>query len=263
MPKKPWKKPVDDFTPNPPKGPEEETIMKAEPKKRKISFKHKIALMEVLARKRRTERINYEEISQRTQVPKMALRQLASLYDKGLVDLGIPQTPEEKLIDGRMQHEKMLDLLREYKGLIVKGFEGVLLASKSDMMEGKPMGWQKRGLPLILSELKSIAAMQAFHEKGYVSILDDEHASRKASEKRLTGTNLEVQTEARIIHASDEQRGMAALGLFNESDTTAAHTDQSEQALSREIEASIRKQDGSGDRADAVSVKTVEAGDGA
>jgi hypothetical protein len=170
----------------------------------------KMALLEVIERKRVTEFIGYRGISARHGVSADSLRQTFYFWKKGWIDLGEPQSDMEKQIDARMQHESTLELLRRYKNIVLKGFEKLLLKSEDAVTHGKPLAWQKYGLPQVVKELKKISEIQSIHEKGYASILDDVAAQMKR-EKLLPGKTMDVATETKILHANDEEKALAAL----------------------------------------------------
>lgn len=178
--------------------------------KQKVGFKHKMALLEVIERKRLTDKVDYKAVGARHNVKQMYLRQLYSKWSRGMIDLGEPETPQELQIDARMQHEKMLILLKRYKAMILTGFEGLLFQAEDDMTNGNAMAWKEKGLPAVLNELRSIAAMQTMHEKGYSSVLDDLSAHREREMKSLNG-GMTMEADTKIIHANEEDRALAAM----------------------------------------------------
>lgn len=180
-------------------------------KQRVVGFKTKMALLEVIERKRLSDRVDYAAISARTHVSCGALRRVYMQWKRGEVDIGDPTTPEEKQIDARMQHERSIILLRRYKALVLNGFEGALLASEDDMSNGKPKGYVERGMPAMIRELQSLTQLQMLHEKGYMSVLEDLMAQRQREEKQLTAAPLTPETVTQIIHANDEEKARAAL----------------------------------------------------
>lgn len=180
-------------------------------KKRVVGYKTKMALLEVIERKRLTERVDYKAIAIRHDTTANALRQVYKQYKDGKVDLGEPGTPEERQIDARMQHEKTLILIRRYKALILHGFEGSILSAEDAMTNGDKEAWKK--VSPLLKELKTVTDIQALHEKGYASILEDMLAQRERAEKKLTDAPLTVETETKILHANDEERALAALRM--------------------------------------------------
>jgi hypothetical protein len=180
-------------------------------KKRVVGYKTKMALLEVIERKRLTDQVDYKAIAIRHDTTANALRQVYHQWKNGKVDLGDPTTPEEKQIDARMQHEQSLILIRRYKALVLKGFEGVLFAAEDAMTNGDKEAWKT--VSPIAKELKSITEIQAFHERGYASILEDLLAQRERSEKKITDAPLNVETETKILHANDEERALHALRM--------------------------------------------------
>lgn len=180
-------------------------------RKRVVGYKTKMALLEVIERKRLTERVDYKAIAIRHDTTANALRQVYKQYKDGKVDLGEPGTPEERQIDARMQHEKTLILIRRYKALILHGFEGSILSAEDAMTNGDKEAWKK--VSPLLKELKTVTDIQALHEKGYASILEDLLANRERAEKKLTDSPLTVETETKILHANDEERALAALRM--------------------------------------------------
>lgn len=179
-------------------------------KKRKVGLKNKMALLEIIERKRLTERVDYKAIAIRHHTTPESLRQLYYQWRRGHIDLGDPETPEEKRIDARMQHEHTLELLKRYKGLVLKGFEGALLEAEDRFTHGETESWKQ--VSPILKELKFVSEIQSLHEKGYASILE-EMMSLRQSEKQLqlADKTIDVPTETKVIHANDEERAMAAL----------------------------------------------------
>lgn len=178
-------------------------------KKRVLGYKLKMALLEVIERKRLTDRVDYKAIALRHQTTAGNMRQVWVQYKAGKIDLGEPGTPEEKQIDARMQHEKALLLIRRYKALIIHGFEGALFAAEDAMTNGEKDAWKT--VSPIAKELKTISDLQTLHEKGYMSVLEDLLAQRERSEKKLSDAPLNVETETKILHANDEERALAAL----------------------------------------------------
>lgn len=179
--------------------------------RRKIGYKQKIALLEVIERKRLGDQVNYKAIALRTGVPVLYLRQLWMLYKNGGIDMGDPTTPEEKQIDSRMQHEKMLLMLRRYKSLLLNGFEATLIEAEDLMASGNRAGWKESGLPHVLKELKAVTEVQTMHEKGYASILEEYMALQQRAEKQLNGNQVTAEVETKVVHANDEEKALGAL----------------------------------------------------
>lgn len=190
-----------------PEAPEE--TPKRPKKKRKVSFRIKMALLDVIERKRIGSRVDYKAIGHRHRVPHMSLRKTYSEYARGWVDLGDPITVEEKAIDARLQHEKTLQLVRRYKALLLTSFEAVLLEAEDKASNGNVMFW-KKDMPFLLRELKDVTTIQSLHEKGYASILEDMMAMSQRQEKAVGGKVVD-QAETRVIHANDEAHALAVL----------------------------------------------------
>lgn len=178
-------------------------------KKRKIGFKLKMALLEIIERKRLSDRVDYKAVAHRHGLTAENMRQVYYQWKGGRVDLGDPETAQEKQIDARVQHEKALLLIRRYKALVMNGFEAAILNAEDDTTNGKKDSWKQ--VSPILRELKSLSEIQSIHEKGYASILEDFLAMRDRAEKQIGPMPASVATETQIIHANDEERALAAL----------------------------------------------------
>lgn len=197
--------------PVPPAEEEEPTI--PPPKaKRKPGFKHKMALIEIIERKRLSDRVDYKAVAARHGLSQMVLRQLYSQWQRGMVDLGEPQSAEEKQIDARVQHEKTLQLLKRYQAVILNGFEGLIFAAEDEATKGKPLAWKKLGLPSVVRELKEIMAIRKEAEKGYNAVLEEEMMRQKSVTPTLPApvSPTTVDVQARVVSATDEQRAMEA-----------------------------------------------------
>jgi len=191
-----------------------EEIVPPEPKpkpkpKIKVGFKRKHALFAVIERKRKGHQVDYESIAKGHGVSTGSMRVLYYQWTKGMVDLGDPQTPEEREIDSRTQHERMLELVRRYKALVLYGFEAELFKTEDQMSKGVTFDPKKSSLAAMVKELKTAMDMQSTCEKGYLAILDELAALRERAEKQI-GIG-PADTNRNIIAANDEERALQLL----------------------------------------------------
>lgn len=178
--------------------------------KRKPGFKHKMALIEIIERKRLSDRVDYKAVAARHGISNLVLRQLYSQWQRGLVDLGEPQSQEEKQIDQRVQHERTLHLLKRYQALVVNGFEGLIYAAEDAATKGKPSAWKTLGLPAVVRELKAIMDIRKDAEKGYNAVLEEEMTRRGVLKSATPALPHTVDVQTRVVSATDEQRAMDA-----------------------------------------------------
>ncbi len=184
-------------------------------KQRRIGFKHKIALLMILERKRFSDAVDYKSIAQKTSISCDSLRVLYSQYCKGNIDMGAPQTLAERQIDARKQHEELVEFSRRYVALLLNSGQGMLLGAEDATANGQPENWDKTGLPKITRELRVALAMKSDAEKGYLAAMEDLSASLRQPEKNVTLPVSET-VKTQIVGANEEQRALAALGVFTE-----------------------------------------------
>jgi hypothetical protein len=180
--------------------------------KRKVGFRHKMALLQIIERKRLSDSVDYGAIAARTGISNGSLRKLWSEYQHGKIDLGEPQTLAEQRIDSRVQHEKLLASVKRYLALVLDGCEAVCIRAEDAMSNGDPLGWKAVGAHDAFRELRMLMAMNTEAEKGYMAILQDMAEAQRQPEKQLLAPySPEIKTA--IVTASDEQKALAALGL--------------------------------------------------
>ena len=75
-------------------------------KKRKVKFKIKMALLEIIERKRLTHFVDYKSIAARHGTTPGNLKQLFGRWKKGVIDMGEPESASDRQIDARVQHER-------------------------------------------------------------------------------------------------------------------------------------------------------------
>jgi hypothetical protein len=165
-----------------------------------------MALLQVIERKKLEDRVNYAAISARTGVSKASLRELYWAYKKGNIDLGPPQSMEEKKIDVRMQLARRRDLLHRYEAMVLAGLEALILKGEDDMTKpGGSKAFQELGIPAVIRDLKAVNDLLENTEKGYAAILDDAEAERRRLEK-----SVDPVTETKILAANDEMKALQA-----------------------------------------------------
>lgn len=178
---------------------------------RKVGFRHKMALLQIIERKRLSDSVDYKAVSARTGISSMSLRNLWSEYNRGMIDLGEPQTLAEQRIDSRVQHERTLEIIKRYQALVLNGAEAACIRAEDEMASGDPMGWKTVGAHDVFRELRMILAMKADAEKGYMAILQDMADAQRQPEKQLLAP-YPPEIKTAIVTASDEQKALAALG---------------------------------------------------
>lgn len=171
-----------------------------------------MALLEVIERKRLTYSVDYRSIAIRHGVKCGSLRALYVKFKKGLVDLGDPQTPEEKQIDAKVQMEKQTGLLRRYKGLLLVRFEGALYEAEDAMTKGNVEAWRQMGLPALRSEIKATDELIQRTEEGFIAILDEYRAQDQNRQKHLNAPQHPSEDVAKqVASANDEALALRAL----------------------------------------------------
>jgi hypothetical protein len=180
-------------------------------KKRKVTWRVKLGLLEILERKRVCDRVDYKAVSRRHNVSEGGLRSVYCRYMKGEIDLGMPDTPQEVEISLRMQHERTMGLLKRYHALVLDGMESLVLMSEDEMSHGKKMAWKTNGLPPTINELKKCMELRKLAEQGYNAILEEEMMKRRGEEKALSGSVIPPETRLALVTANDEERGLHAL----------------------------------------------------
>lgn len=180
-------------------------------KKRKLGAKHRLALLEVIARKQLADRINFGALGAKHGISAESLRQVWSLFSRGRVDLGVPETATDRHIDSRIQNERCIALLKNYFVLMLDTFEATLYACQDATTRGNKKAFKEKGMPGILNELKKCIEVRKLAEQGYNAILEEEMLKRRGEEKSLNGNGAEREAPMQIVTPEDEQRGLAAL----------------------------------------------------
>ena len=187
-------------------------------KKRVLTWKTKLAMLAIIERKRFGRDVNYKEIAARTGVKYGYIKHLWKEYEAGRIDLGEPQTPEEKEIDASVQHEKGLGLLKRYHALLLESFESGLIHAEDIMMNSKSkkgtktLAFKEAGLPQTLAELERVMRVRLMTEKGYDALLD-QLASRHAP-KQAGPAGSDAAIDVQVVHANDGARAVAALAAL-------------------------------------------------
>lgn len=177
----------------------------------KPGWASKIALLAVIERKRVSRAVDYKSIALQHGVTEGSLRQLYYRWKKGLVDLGEPQTEQERQIDSRVHMEKKLLLLRRYSALLLKAFEGALFEAEDEMGKGNREAWRQSGLTAIRNELKSVHELIMKTETGFVAIVDEYRAQEKAIEQRALTSSKPIDVVVQVVNANEEAAALAAL----------------------------------------------------
>lgn len=180
--------------------------------KRKIGYRLKMALLEVIERKRLSDRVDYKAICARHGCRADMLRGIYMKWTRGEIDLGDPTTPEEKVLDARMQHEKTRELLNRAHAMILVNFEGLLFQAEDMATNGDPKAYVKNGLMGTIKDLRVILELKKDVDKGYNAIIDEVAADRRREEKQVHGTPVTQEVETKVITANDEEKALAALG---------------------------------------------------
>src|SRR6266853_1698532 len=189
-----------------------EEVIAARVKKRP-GFATKMALLDVIERKRVSYRVDYRTIGLRHGVSGGSLRVLYGQWKKGEVDLGEPQTPQERAIDARVQMETSLVLFRRYKALLMKEFEGALFKAEDATTTKEANSWKDVGLPALRAEVSRVNDLILKTERGYVTIVDEYRAQEDAQRKKiLSSARQTIDVDGRVVNANEEQIALAALG---------------------------------------------------
>lgn len=177
-------------------------------RKRKPSFEMKMALLQVIERKQLSERVGYREIANRCGVNIDSLKQVMVLYRRGLVDLGLPETPEEVALDARNQHERTLRLVAKTNLLFLDQLEHQLIsADRCNQKKKRPVNPMK-AIPSIIRNIAAITALKRKQEEGYSALLNDMLERRRREEKSM---GIAPETSTQIIGANDTQKALHAL----------------------------------------------------
>jgi hypothetical protein len=185
-----------------------------ERKKVKPSHSSKMALLEVIERKKREDRVDYRTISQKHGVSCNSLRKLWVFFKRGQIDFGRPETLMEKEVDARVQHERKMNLLRRHLELLLNVYEGqIFKAGDAVVKKNAVQAYEKVGLQKILRELKTLSDLIGVTEKGYLAIIDEYNAAHAAQEKQATARPV-MDVETKVSSATDEHRALQALGTM-------------------------------------------------
>lgn len=156
-----------------PEIPVEPTAKKGKAKAR-TSFANVMALIEVHERRRVGNRPNYKTIAARHGLKSWQyLKFLDAELRAGRLDLGEPQTVQEREFDATMQREKKVALLRRYEALLLTAFEGLLFRAEDEMTEGDSLAFQKLELPKVVRELKETQVLREKAEKLHSRLLQE------------------------------------------------------------------------------------------
>lgn len=183
----------------------------AQPKRRKVGFKLKMALLEVIERKQINYMIDYKAIAARHQTTNSTLRGYYRDWKRGLIDLGEPITAEEKQIDARVMHERTIHLLKRHQAILIRYYEGALFATEDAASKKERDAFEKYGLPKLLTQLSRVMELKAKAEHGYNTILEDGMMLRAAGEKPVLPAKVTDIQATSIVTANDEERALKAL----------------------------------------------------
>lgn len=190
----------------------EETLSAPAKKRCRPGFATKMALLDVIERKRVSYRVDYRSIGLRHGVSGGSLRVLYGYWKKGEVDLGEPQTPQERAIDARVQMETSLVLFRRYKALLMKEFEGALFKAEDATTKKEANSWKDVGLPDLRAEVSRVNDLILKTERGYVTIVDEYRAQEDAQRKNILSIPRQtIDVDGRVVNANEEQIALAAL----------------------------------------------------
>lgn len=196
-----------------------ETVSKV--KKRKVSFAHAKAILDVHERKKVGHYCDYKSIAARYQISANGLRHVYCKFLKGEVDLGVIEdfTPE-RIIDKRAQHAKTLELVTRHMDLVLIHYEGAIFSGEDQIEQTGKKGYKKKKarekiherheLCFLSKELMKLMHMRKVAEDGYASFLED----RNPPEKTITpkeGHPASIDVQTHVITANDEQRAIEAL----------------------------------------------------
>lgn len=183
-------------------------------KKWKPGFKHKNAVLEIIARKQISDKVDYKAISIRTGISVGSLRRLYCDYSNGRLDMGAPVTPQEKELDDRVQTERLLDTIRRLKGMVLASLEQLVADAEDQMTHGNPLAWKDLGIPSVMKDLKEISTVQVFHTKSFEAVLAEDQERRMREERRALGAAAVPDMEASIVRMTDEERAMKRLSAM-------------------------------------------------
>lgn len=183
-----------------------------EVKKTKPGWATKIALLQVIERKRLSRAVDYKSIALEHGISPGSLKAIYYRWTKGWVDMGAPETPEERAIDARVQMDKKLILMRRYQALILSRFEGAIFDAEAQMKKDNPNAWIDLGLPRILNELRNVDNLINRTEEGYVAIVEEYRAQERSREKQINITPQQPRSiEFSVVNANEEAAAIAAL----------------------------------------------------
>lgn len=176
--------------------------------RRKIGFKVKMGLLEVIKRKRFSDRVDYRAINIQTGVPVQTLKQTYSYWKQGAIDMGEPTSEIEEQIDARQQHKTNLHLVRRYKALLLTSFEQSLFDAEDRLLRGDVNGWKDLGLDGMLTKIERTLRIQTYLEKGFLAMIEEYGAAKTRDAAQLANDPV-VSTE--IINASEEEKFLTVL----------------------------------------------------
>jgi hypothetical protein len=140
------------------------------PKKRKIGIAMKSALLSVIDKKKISDRVDYKSVAARHGVDDNALRHTYSQWKKGKIDMGDPETLQERHLDAQTQHKSAIGLLQRYQALVMDGFERHLIKAEDAADKGGKFDPKKSPLPAIMREFSSIVSTTERVEAAYERI---------------------------------------------------------------------------------------------
>lgn len=178
--------------------------------RQRVSQKTKVALLAVIESARYVKRVNLQAIAIRFGVKLSSLKQIWYRWNKGLVDLGEPETPEERSVETKVEMARTMMLVTRTEQFLNDQFESIMCLVRDAAAEGNKEAYFKFRVPEYVNALNQLARLRDTKEKGFLAMLDqanrDVQSLQRQSEtpKQLSGPIIEVP--GRVARASEDQQ---------------------------------------------------------
>lgn len=201
--------------PEPPIPPGEVRESRWYKKGQKVTEHTRIALLALIDAARGKSKPPIQAVAIRCGIKSSTLTQVWYKWKKGLIDLGVAQTPEEKEVNAKAEMLRTVEYITQFEKFLNDQLQGKITKVKAATAKGQDNAFEKMGINKIIGAMVQIARLREIKERGFLAIMDNAVAERRAiitgeSPKTVEGKVVEV--EVRATRATELAELEAALG---------------------------------------------------
>lgn len=193
--------------------------------RQKVSEKTRIALLACIESARFAKLSNgrLQALAIQCGVKYSTLKQTWYRWNKGLIDLGEPETPEEKSVEAKVEMMRTMEFCVRTEKFHNDWLEGAMVRVREETAAGNTAAYFQHGVDRVVNAMLQLARLREVKERGFLAIME----SARQDQDRLRQENVRDAkvidvTPKRIEKATDLQKLDAAFAAAPETVTVPA-----------------------------------------